>query len=166
MNAQFEYKGHQVEITGDPSTPTITLDGKDYTPLWNGGQSPEAFIKGHIDGQLRSKLEFQIRDQEIANKAKGWKPQAVNGQRSPARLVLSSFFLAWYLGLPIIFFIVWWPQSVAMMVGMLQYGHMDFKVWSEMMAQLPTMVFIGVVLWVFGGPVLVRLIQSCYKAAK
>ena len=63
---QFEYKGCQVEITDD----LILLDGKDYTPFYKGSnEPPEAWIKGHIDAQARSRLEFQIRDIELKNKA-------------------------------------------------------------------------------------------------
>jgi hypothetical protein len=33
VNTQFEYKGHQVEIMGDPSAPTIAVDGLGLDPL-------------------------------------------------------------------------------------------------------------------------------------
>jgi hypothetical protein len=114
---------------------------------------------------MRSKLEFKIREQEIANKAIGWKPAiSGSGQASPACLVLSAFFLGWYLGVPVLFFAVWWPQTVEMMAGMKSY--IAYNTWSEMMSRLPTMAFIAVVLWLFGAPILIRMIQACYKAAK
>jgi hypothetical protein len=63
VNIAFQYKGYQVEITGDPSAPTITAGGKDYTPFYKGSDlSPEMWIIGHIDAQARSMLEFKLRD--------------------------------------------------------------------------------------------------------
>lgn len=52
VNTAFQYKGHRVEIMGEPSAPTITVDGKDYTPFYKGSDlSPEMWIIGHIDAQ-------------------------------------------------------------------------------------------------------------------
>jgi hypothetical protein len=82
VKVQFEYKGHQVEITGDQSAPfAIMVDGEDYTPLWNSSDSEwcaATWIKGHLEAQLRSKPEFKIRSVEEVNKTKGWKPEAVS----------------------------------------------------------------------------------------
>jgi hypothetical protein len=59
----FQYKGYQVEITGDPSAPTIMAGGKDYTTFYKGSDlSPEMWIIGHIDAQARSMLESKLRD--------------------------------------------------------------------------------------------------------
>jgi hypothetical protein len=60
MNDRFEYKGYEVEITSDPVT--IIAGGRDYTPFWNGKDSPETWIKGMLDAQRRSELERTIRD--------------------------------------------------------------------------------------------------------
>jgi hypothetical protein len=60
MNSRFEYKGYEVEINSDPVT--IIADGKDYTPFWNGKDSPETWIKGMLDARRRSQLERKIRD--------------------------------------------------------------------------------------------------------
>jgi hypothetical protein len=66
MNRQFEYKSRKVEIRDD----LILLDGKDYTPLYKGSnEPPEVWIKGQINAQARSRLEFQIRDIKLNNKA-------------------------------------------------------------------------------------------------
>jgi hypothetical protein len=52
VNTAFQYKGHRVEIMGDPSAPTITVDGKDYTPFYKGSDlSPEMWIIGRINAQ-------------------------------------------------------------------------------------------------------------------
>ena len=52
VDIAFQYKGHRVKIIGDPSAPTITVDGKDYTPFYKGSDlSPEMWIIGHIDAQ-------------------------------------------------------------------------------------------------------------------
>src|SRR6266481_5321618 len=58
---------------------TIKVDGGDYTPLWDGIEPPEAWIKGHLEAQLRSRLEFKMRNQELTNKATGWEPKLVSG---------------------------------------------------------------------------------------
>jgi hypothetical protein len=69
MNGRFEYKGYAVEITSDPVT--IIADGRDYTPFWNGKDSPEAWIKGMLDARRRSQLERTIRDLVEKTKKEG-----------------------------------------------------------------------------------------------
>ena len=65
VNTGFQYKGYQVEITGDPSAPTITVDGKDYTPFYKGSDlSPEMWIIGYIDAQAHSRLGVQVKRPE------------------------------------------------------------------------------------------------------
>ena len=76
MNTAFQYKGHRVEIMGDPSAPTITADGKDYTPFYKGSDlSPEMWIIGHIDAQARSRLEFKLRDLKIREEERAKSPR-------------------------------------------------------------------------------------------
>ena len=76
MNTAFQYKGHRVEIMGDPSAPTITADGKDYTPFYKGSDlSPEMWIIGHIDAQARSRLEFELRDLKIREEERAKRPR-------------------------------------------------------------------------------------------
>lgn len=40
VNTHFEYKGYQVEIMGDSSAFIITVDGRDYTALWDSSKPP------------------------------------------------------------------------------------------------------------------------------
>ena len=76
MNTAFQYKGHRVEIMGDPSAPTITADGKDYTPFYKGSDlSPEMWIIGHIDAQARSRLEVELRDLKIREEERTKRPR-------------------------------------------------------------------------------------------
>ncbi len=61
---------------GDPSAPTITADGKDYTPFYKGSDlSPEMWIIGHIDAQARSRLEFKLRDLKIREEERAKSPR-------------------------------------------------------------------------------------------
>jgi hypothetical protein len=116
VSTTFQYKGYQVEIDGDPSAPlSIMVDGKDYTPLWNGSDSEwcaATWIKGHLDAQLRSRSEFQMRDQEMANAAHGWKPEAI---RDSGQTVLSArskqvlvriAYCCWYIGSPVLWLMI------------------------------------------------------------
>ncbi len=65
MKTAFRYRGHRVEIMGDPSAPTITVDGKDYTPFYKGSDlSPEMWIIGHIDTQAHSTNRVQVKRPE------------------------------------------------------------------------------------------------------
>jgi len=76
MKTAFRYKGHRVEITGDPSAPTITADGKDYTPFYKGSDlSPEMWIIGQIDAQARSRLEFNLGDLKIREEERAKRPR-------------------------------------------------------------------------------------------
>jgi hypothetical protein len=71
---QFEYKGHQVEILGDPDAPSlITVNGKDRMAFWNPDNANCAAtqVKSHLDAQLRSELEFKIRDLSAKANAAG-----------------------------------------------------------------------------------------------
>jgi hypothetical protein len=53
------------------------VDGRDYTPLWDGKDAAEVWIKAHFDARSRSRLEMQIRDIELANAAKPFNEEAV-----------------------------------------------------------------------------------------
>jgi hypothetical protein len=65
IKTAFQYRGHRVEIMGDPSAPTITVDGKDYTPFYKGSDlSPEMWIIGHIDTQAHSTTRVQVKRPE------------------------------------------------------------------------------------------------------
>jgi hypothetical protein len=168
VNTAFRYKGYQVEITGDPSAPTITAGGKDYTPFYKGSDlSPEMWIIGNIDAQSRSVLEFKARDQEMANAAKGWKPEAVSsssGQKRPARLVLSSFFLGWYVGLPILFFTVWWPQIMSVLYEM--KIHADYRTWGTLTSNASMLGLATIGAWMFLPLIFVRVMQARYRSNK
>jgi hypothetical protein len=77
MNTSFQYKGHRVEITGDRSALTITVDGKDYTPFYKGSDlSPEMWIIGHIDAQAHfNDSEFKLRDLKIREEERAKRPR-------------------------------------------------------------------------------------------
>jgi hypothetical protein len=65
MNTAFQYKGYRVEIMGDPSAPTIKVDGKDHTPFYKGSDlSPEMWIIGYIDAQAHSTTRVQVKRPE------------------------------------------------------------------------------------------------------
>jgi hypothetical protein len=59
VKVQFEYKGHQVEITGDQSAPfAIMVDGEDYTGLipekWTVEKCSSAQVKGAEGNEEKS----------------------------------------------------------------------------------------------------------------
>jgi len=112
VKTAFQYKGYQVEITGDPSAPTITAGGKDYTPFYKGSDlSPEMWIIGHIDSQLPSRLEFRLRDQALANAANGWKAEENLSGRvqtvlsaTNKQVLVRIAYCCWYIGSPVLAF--------------------------------------------------------------